>query len=138
MKKFLIRLAKGTGILLVLLFITAFIWANWEEPGPGAKATVVNFLQYDASNIGDSSAVVRVEKTLKNIPGVRGTTYNATSKLLIVSYGIDDVDLETIESQVNQKHHITLKEKVFTKGGPKCPIDVAYISRVKHFLCVRD
>lgn len=138
MKKFLIRLAKGTGILIVLLFTTAFIWANWEEPGPGAKAPVVNFLQYDASKIGDSTKIVRVQNTLNKIDGVRGTTYNPSSKLLIVSYGVDDVDLETIESEVKQKHQLVLKEKVFTQSGPKCPIDVAYISRVKHFLCVRD
>ncbi len=138
MKKFLIRLAKGTGILVVLLFITAFIWANWEEPGPGAKAAVVNFLQYDTSTIGDSTKIVRVQKTLKNIDGVRGTTYNPSSNLLIISYGVDDVDMETIVSEVQQKHQVALKEKVFTKSGPKCPIDVAYISRVKHFLCVRD
>lgn len=138
MKRFFIRLAKVTGVLVLLLLITTFIWANWEEPGPGAKASVVNFLQYDAAKIGDSLQTTKVAKTIRKMEGVRGTTYNPTSKLLVVCYAVDAVDLESIEQKVRDKYHLQLKEKTFSKSGPRCPIDVAYISRVKHFFCVRD
>ena len=138
MKKFLIRLAKFTGVLFLLLFLTAFIWANWEEPGPGAKAPVVNFLQYDASNIKDTATIIDIQDHFKKENGIKGVTYNSESELLVFCYNIDQIDQETIDADLNSQFHLNLKEKRFVKTGPKCPIDVAYISKVKHFLCVRD
>ena len=138
MKKFLMRTAKLIGAFVILTFISAFVWANWEAPGPGAKADVVDFVQYDASKIGDSLKVAKIQKTLKKQAGVHGSTYNSQSNLLVMSYGVSETDRETIESAINQTHNIKLKEKNFTQTGPKCPINVAYITRVKHFLCIRD
>lgn len=138
MKKFLIRTAKFIGVIVILVFISAFVWANWEAPGPGAKADVVDFVQYDAAGIGDSLKVAKIQKTLKKQTGVHGSTYNSQSNLLVMSYGVSETDRETIESTIKQTHNVKLKEKNFTQTGPKCPINVAYITRVKHFLCVRD
>ena len=138
MKKFLIRFAKFTGILILLVFLSAFVWANWEEPGPGAKAPVVNFLQYDVSNVQDTTNIAKIQKSLKKKSGVKGSTYNSSSKLLVISYSVSDVDQEEIDEMILSKYNLKLKEKVFVQSGPKCPINVAYITRVKRFLCVRD
>jgi len=138
MKKFLIRLAKITGVLVLLIFLSAFVWANWEEPGPGAKAPVVNFLQYDVSKVQDTTAIVKLQKSLKKKAGVNGSTYNSSSKLLVISYKVEDIDQEEIDELIKTKYKLNLKEKVFVKSGPKCPINLAYITRVKRFLCVRD
>ncbi len=138
MKKFLIRFAKFTGILILLVFLSAFVWANWEEPGPGAKAPVVNFLQYDVSNVQDTTTIAKIRKSLKKKSGVNGSTYNSSSKLLVISYAVSDIDQEEIDEMILSKYNLKLKEKVFVQSGPKCPINVAYITRVKRFLCVRD
>lgn len=138
MKKFIIRLAKFTGVLILLLFLSAFIWANWEKPGPGAKAPVVNFLQYDASKIKDSSSIVEIQEHFKTKKGVKGITYNNESKLLVFCYSIDEIEQEEIDQALLSQFHLKLKEKHFAKSGPRCPIDVAYITKVKRFLCVRD
>ena len=138
MKKFLIRFAKITGVLVLLLFLSAFIWANWEAPGPGAKAPIVNFLQYDASHVKDSVTIAKIQKTLKKQDGISGSTFNPASKLLVISYYVEYVDKEAIDELIKTKYDVSFKEKVFVQSGPKCPIDVAYITRVKRFLCVRD
>ena len=138
MKKFLIRTAQFTGILILLLFLSAFVWANWNAPSPGEQASIVDFVQYDATQIGDAAQIAKVQSDLKKMDGVNITTYNPSSQLLVISYSIDQTDRQTIESGINKLYHIHLHEKNFTQTGPKCPINVAYITRVKHFLCVRD
>lgn len=138
MKKFFKRTFKVLGILILGLFLTAFIWANWEKPSPGEMASVVDFLQYDVQKVGDSVRIQKIQKTLSKIPGVRGSTFNPSSGLLVVSYGVADTDRELIETTVSNSHQVELKEKIFEKSGPRCPIDVSYIVRVKRFLCVRD
>jgi len=132
------RILEIVGVIALGLFLTAFVYANWEAPTPGRKAAVVDFLQYDASTIGDSAQVKRVQKTLSEMDGVRGSTYNGISNLLVVSYGVEDIDRSVIESTVKYAHDIVLQEKTFEQSGPKCPIDMAMISRVKRLLCIRD
>lgn len=138
MKKFMLRSLKVLGILFLGLFITAFVWANWEKPGPGAKAEIVDFLQFDVSSIKDSSKVASIQKSFKQLDGVHGSTYNRVSQLLVVSYGVSETDRATITQHVNDRYGVHLKEKNFSQAGPKCPINVSYIVRVKRFLCVRD
>lgn len=138
MKKILKRSLKVLGFLVLTLFITAFVWANWEKPSPGAMAPVVDFLQYDVQQVADSTEVAHIQKTLSKTTGVRGTTFNPQSGLLVVSYGVNDTDRKTIEETIRNSHQVQLKEKIFEKSGPRCPIDVSCIVRVKRFLCVRD
>lgn len=138
MKTFFIRLAKFTAFLIIALFLTVFIWANWEKPSPGQSAPVVDFIQYDVSKIADSTRIGNIQSDLNRLTGVRGTTYNPKSNLMVIAYGIDHTNRETIENNVFQNHAIRLSEKQFTQSGPKCPIDVAWISRTKKLLCVRD
>lgn len=138
MKKFFKRTLKVLGVLVLGLFLTAFVWANWEKPSPGEMASVVDFLQYDTQKVGDSAKIKSIQKTLSGIEGVRGSTFNPVSGLLVVSYGVADTDRELIEQTIQNAHRVELKEKIFEKSGPKCPIDVSYIVRVKRFLCVRD
>lgn len=138
MKRFAIRTLKFIGILVGVTLLSAFVWANWEEPSPGMRATVVDFLQYDMSKIPSNVTPQEIEKAAKRMNGVQTTSYNASSKLLVVSYKIEETDKETVETTLNEQFNIELKNKVFVKSGPKCPIDVAYISKVKKFLCVRD
>lgn len=138
MKKFFKRTLKVLGVLILGLFLTAFVWANWEKPSPGEMAPVVDFLQYDTQKAGDSAKIQSIRKTLSGIEGVRGSTFNPASGLLVVSYGVADTDRELIEQTIRNTHQVELKEKLFEKSGPKCPIDVSYIVRVKRFLCVRD
>lgn len=138
MKKFFKRVLKVLGVLVLGLFLTAFIWANWEKPSPGEMASVVDFLQYDVQQVGDSVKIRKIQKTLSKMDGVRGSTFNPSSNLLVVSYGVEDTDREVIETRIRNSYNVTLKEKIFEKSGPKCPIDVSYIVRVKRFLCVRD
>ena len=138
MKKFFKRTLKVLGVLLLGLFLTAFVWANWEKPSPGEMAAVVDFLQYDIQKVGDSVKIKSIQKTLSGIEGVRGSTFNPASELLVVSYGVADTDRELIEQTIRKAHRVELKEKLFEKSGPKCPIDVSYIVRIKRFLCVRD
>lgn len=138
MKKFFKRVLKVLGVLVLGLFLTAFIWANWEKPSPGEMASVVDFLQYDVQQVGDSVKIRKIQKTLSKMDGVRGSTFNPSSNLLVVSYGVEDTDREVIETRIRNSYNVALKEKIFEKSGPKCPIDVSYIVRVKRFLCVRD
>lgn len=138
MKKFFKRTLKVLGVLVLGLFLTAFVWANWEKPSPGEMASVVDFLQYDTQKVGDSAKIQSIQKTLSGIEGVRGSTFNPVSRLLVVSYGVADTDRELIEQTIRNVHRVELKEKLFEKSGPKCPIDVSYIVRIKRFLCVRD
>lgn len=138
MKTIIKRSLVVLGVVTLGLFLTAFIYANWEAPTPGRKAPVVDFLQYDAAAIGDSAQVKRVQATLSDMDGVRGSTYNGISNLLVVSYGVADIDRSVIESTIKYSHDIVLQEKTFEQSGPKCPIDMAMISRVKRILCVRD
>lgn len=137
MKRFFKRFLKITGILFLLVFISAFTWANWEKPGPGMSAPVVDFVQYDMSKIVLPKTNM-IQQTLKEQTGVVGATYSAESKILVVAYRTDDTDRETIESLVNQIYATQLNEKQFQKSGPKCPVDVAWISYIKKTLCVRD
>lgn len=139
MKRLLIRTAKILGILVVLLFLSAFVWANWSQPTPGEKAAIVNFVPYDISQT-DSLQVVKMERTIEQIAGVRGATFNKTSGILSVAYGVEEVDKETIEAVVNSKYRIQLKEKQFVHTGPRCPVDglVNTAVRIKKTLCLRD
>ncbi len=138
MKRFAIRTLKFIGILSGILLLSAFVWANWEKPSPGMRASVVDFLQYDMQRIPSNVSPLSIEKSAKKIAGIQATSYNPTSNVLVVSYLIDQTDKETIEHAINKRFKIQLKQKVFVKSGPKCPIDVAIISKVKKFLCVRD
>lgn len=138
MKTIIKRSLAVLGVITLGLFLTAFVYANWEKPTAGRKAPVVDFLQYDASTIGDASVVSNIRTDLAQMQGVRGSTYNAESNLLVVSYGVADINRKAIESAVKSKYSIELKEKTFEQSGPRCPIDMAMISRVKRMLCVRD
>lgn len=101
------------------------------------RASVVDFIQYDVSEfIGDDIQGLRA-KLIKE-PGIRGVTYNHTSQLMVVCYSIDKINRAEIDAiSSNQLNH-TMKEKVFVQTGPKCPVDVAWISRIKKTLCIRD
>lgn len=137
MKKFLLRTAKYTGILLLLLIVTAFVWANWEEPTAGEKAAIVDFVPYDMSEV-DARTVSSIQQEIKSMPGVRALAYNDSSQLLSIGYSIDITDRETIESAVSDQFGVKMSEKTFVHSGPRCPIDQSTISRVKHFFCLRD
>lgn len=138
MKKLIKRTFTILGFFVVALFLTAFIWANWEKPTPGQQAEIVDFLQYDVQRIDDSNRIAHMRQTLLHIAGVHGSTYNPASRLLVVSYGVEETTREAIEAKIQEVYNIHLKEKIFEKSGPRCPINVAYITRVKRFLCIRD
>lgn len=132
------RLLMTSGVLLLLLLISVFTWANWEEPSPGMRATVVDFVQYDLAKVSNDYKISEIQSLLRKQPGVNGVTYNANSKLLVVAYAVDKTDRGDFERVIKQRSGYLLREKVFVKSGPQCPIDVAYISKVKKFFCVRD
>lgn len=129
---------KFTGVLLLTLLISVFIWANWEAPSPGMRASVVDFVQYDVSSVKSERKLEKSIALLRKQPGVNGVTYNPNSNLLVVAYAIDQTERFSFESTIRAKMHIAMREKVFEKSGPQCPINVAYISKVKKFFCVRD
>lgn len=137
MKRFFIRTLKILSITFSVVLLSAFIWANWEKPGPGMRAPVVDFVQYDLANLTDSKTKV-LENVLLASTGIQGVTYNSTSKILVVSYRVNETSRVDFENETATKCNYQLREKKFIKTGPKCPIDVAWISRIKKTLCVRD
>lgn len=138
MKKLIKRTFTILGFFVLTLFLAAFVWANWEKPTPGQLAEIVDFLQYDVQKIDDPTRIGHMRETLIQMEGVHGSTYNPASHLLVVSYGVEETTREAIETKIQENYNIHLKEKIFEKSGPRCPINVAYITRVKRFLCVRD
>lgn len=137
MKRFIFRFLKFTGILLLLAFISAFTWANWEQPGPGMKAPVVDFVQYDMTNTILPKTNM-IQATLAKQRGIVGATYNAESELLVVAYRVDNIDRNTFEMLIAKSYSTPLKEKQFQQSGSKCPVDLAWISYIKKTLCLRD
>lgn len=137
MKRFFKRTAKILGISILFVVFSAFIWANWEAPGPGMRAPVVDFLQYDISNLSKAKREPLLH-TLRKTSGVNGVTFNPDSKILVVSYFVSETSRSTIESIAAKQYSYSFREKIFIQSGPRCPVDVAWISRVKKTLCFRD
>ena len=79
-----------------------------------------------------------IQTTLTKQPGIIGATFSAESEILVVAYRVDEIDRSTFETLIQKSYSTQLKEKQFQQSGPKCPVDLAWISYIKKTLCLRD
>ncbi|CAH0996757.1 hypothetical protein EMA8858_02892 [Emticicia aquatica] len=142
MKNFFLKFTKITGFLVLTLFVSMLVWANWEEPTLSQKLDLkpIHLAVFDLNKNLDSADSSLISQKLSATKGVTACTVNPTFKTVSITFYDNDVSETTLQTLVQQKDFVASKVNFAKMDGPKCPIPMQYIdffTNMKQTLCLR-
>ena len=139
MKQVILRLGMYIGLMLVLVFASVFVWANWTPLSPGERQEPVNFVTYDVSSLNNNTKASQIASFIKNIEGVGGTNNVPALQSIIVIYRVLDITEKDILDAVESNFHYKLKHKQYADNGKRCPVagSLSTMSRIRKALNIR-
>lgn len=142
MQKFILKFAKIIGLTTLVLFVSMFVWANWEEPPLSQKLDLkpIHLAVFDLDKQVDAADSTLISQKLTDTDGVTACTVNPAFKTVSVTYYDDRVSENALKAVVQQKNYIASKVNFATMEGPKCPVPAEYLdffTNMKRTLCLR-
>lgn len=139
MQKVILRLGMYIGLMLILVFVGIFTWANWTPLTAGEKAEPVRFVVLDAKGFKDSTECIALQNHIKTLNGVNICMYVPKMQTVVTSFKVLETDLTAITSSVKEKFNREIGLKKFKDNGRKCPVmgTLTTMSRIRKTLNIR-
>lgn len=136
------RFLKSAVFVVLLLFISLVVWANWQEPSLSQrlnlKPVALAVFNLDKPLLAQDSA--QLARTLATTPGVTACTVNRESQTVSLTYYEDEVTESSLHRLVQTSPYRATKVNFAAFEGPKCPVPAEYLdflTNLKTSLCFR-
>ncbi|MES2588151.1 MAG: hypothetical protein V4622_04170 [Bacteroidota bacterium] len=118
------KLKKWSKRLLLtfgMVFLTLFVWANWEESTITEKLPTINLVTFDLSSLKDENSFALIQEEFNSKKGVTACAVNSKSKLVTFTFYPDVTSKEELLDDLQSLGGKSVCMKIFpSKAG--CPV----------------
>ncbi len=137
--KLIKRIAKGILILVLVLFASLFIYANWNKPSLGERVYMENPTQIVVMSFPDSFTnkdSAAIDNYFLSQKGVYSNIVSLKSQTLCVTIDPRETDRSTILASA-QKFNTSIVEREPLSAKAECPVNLNAFRKITYALNVR-
>lgn len=137
--KLIKRIAKAILIVVLVLFTSLFIYANWNKPSLGEKVYMENptqivVMSFPASFTGKDSAAI--DNYFMSQKGVYSNIVSLKSQTLCVTIDPRETDRSSILAEA-KKYNTSIIEREPLSSRAECPVNLNAFRKITYALNVR-